>query len=82
MCHSIDRMCSLYNSHRMCQQLQLPKDCIDRMCVCVCRVLGVLEEAFAGLDVYQKFVERLGEAQSIADMWARDEEVYKERPII
>jgi hypothetical protein len=45
-------------------------------------VLGVLEEAFAGLDVYQKFVERLGEAQSIADMWARDEEVYKERPII
>ena len=42
-----------------------------------CRVLGVLEDAFAVLDVYQKYVERLGEAQSIADMWARDEEVFK-----
>ena len=43
--------------------------------VALARVLGVLETAFAGLDVYQKYVEKLGEAQSIADTWARDDEV-------
>jgi hypothetical protein len=38
------------------------------------RVLGVLEEKFEGLDVYQKYVEKLGESQSIADIWNKDEE--------
>jgi len=39
------------------------------------RVLGVLEQKFQDLGLLQKYVEKLGEAQSITDMWNRDEEV-------
>ena len=42
------------------------------------RVLGVLEEKFTGLDVYEKYVEKLGEAMSVSDMWNNDEEVRRD----
>jgi len=39
------------------------------------RLLGVLEQNFDGLDLLQRYVEKLGEAQSIVDMWKGDEKV-------
>ena len=39
------------------------------------RLLGVLEQKFEGLDLLQRYVEKLGEAQSIVDMWKGDEKV-------
>jgi hypothetical protein len=38
------------------------------------RVVGVLETKFVGVDVFQRYVENLGEAQSIVNGWNTDEE--------
>jgi hypothetical protein len=38
------------------------------------RVVCVLEAKFAGVHVFQSYVEKLGEAQSIVNNWNTDEE--------
>jgi hypothetical protein len=38
------------------------------------RVVDVLEAKFAGVDLFQRYVEKLGEAQSIVNGWNTDEE--------